>query len=282
VPTASVFFATPAEAITPRDEARFFGGIKTANDTFKRTEPGRLRSIDAALVARLAAAGATIGEALDLGISSGTTTLELVETLRDAGHPGIVTGTDRLLEAQLVELPLSCRALVEPPGHVLQYEILGAPLRPWRRRLDYVSGMLAVRGLAHLALRRTALERARRTDHSRRVALVTPRLSQASGIHLVEDDVTERRCDFVGRFDLVRAANILNRHYFTPELLLRAVDNVRAYLRGPGAWLLVLRTLGTADHQGTLFRLDDSGRLAVVERYGRGSEIEALLLERHG
>lgn len=116
---ASAFFSAAPEDITARDEARFFGLLKTANNTFKRTEPARLAKIDAALIASLATYRCRIDTVLDLGISSGVTTLELMTALRAAGHRAQVTGTDRSLRAQLVPLPLGCHALVEPGGHVL-------------------------------------------------------------------------------------------------------------------------------------------------------------------
>jgi len=61
-------------------------------------------------------------------------------------------------------------------------------------------------------------------------------------IELIEDDIFQPRAEFVGRFDLVRAANILNRNYFSEALLEGALHNLRSYMKGPGAFLLVTRT----------------------------------------
>lgn len=278
---ASSFFAAAPDRITASDEARFFGLLKTANDTFKRTEPARLAAVDAALVAALAKHGSRIGTALDLGISSGVTTLELMQALRKAGHDVEVTGTDRSVRARLVALPLGCHALVEPGGHVLQYEVMGHAIRPWTRRLDRWTGMAAVRALVEWRLREPAIARAA-TGEGEEVALLTPRLRGSDAFRWQEDDITRRNPDFAGRFDLVRAANLLNRHYFEPGALGDAVANTIAYLSGPGAWLLVLRTHGTSDHRGTLFRMNAAGRLAVVDRYGPGSEVEDLVMELGG
>ena len=276
--TANDFFALPPDRISAEVETRFFGALKTGNATFKQTGAGRLAAVDAALVAALARSGARVDTVLDLGISSGVTTLEMIDALRLAGHAARTTGTDRLVGAALVDLPMQCRALVEPGGHVLQYEVLGRGLRPWRRRLDYVTGMAAVRGLVGLMLGRQAAARLRSGDGARQVALVSPRLARATGVTLVEDDVTTANPAFANGFDLIRAANILNRHYFAPDALARAIANVRSYLKGPGSWWLVVRTHGASDHRGTLFRLDDAGQLAVVERIGSGSEVEDLIL----
>ncbi|MCW4463436.1 hypothetical protein OK349_17140 [Sphingomonas sp. BT-65] len=278
---ASAFFAAAPERITARDEARFFGRLKTANNTFKRTEPSRLAGIDAALVATLAAHCSRVDTALDLGISSGVTTLELMEALRAADHAVEVTGTDRSLRARLVALPHGCRALVEPNGHVLQYEVLGRAVRPWERRLDRWTGMAAVRALVEWRLREPAMARAAAGD-GEEVALLSPRLRRAGAFRWHEDDITRRNDAFVARFDLVRAANLLNRHYFAPDTLRDAVANTIAYLRGPRAWLLVLRTHGASDHRGTLFRMGEGRRLAIIDRYGTGSEVEDLVMELAG
>lgn len=276
--TASDFFATDPEQLTARDEALFFGRLKTGNATFKKTAHGRLRTIDEALVVQLDRAQARVDRVLDLGISSGITTVELAEVLRRSGRSVSVTGTDRALEALLVDLPLGCRALVEPNGHVLQYEVLGRAVRPWTRRLDYVTGMALARGLVNRVLGPPARARAAERATAASVTLVSPRLSRSVGVELAEDDVTRSNPRFVDGFDLVRAANILNRHYFDADALERAVGNVKSYLRGPGAWLLVVRTHGESDHHGTLFRMNAAHGLDVIERWGEGSEVEALVL----
>ncbi|RSY82546.1 hypothetical protein DAH66_13555 [Sphingomonas koreensis] len=278
---ASAFFSAAPEDITPRDEARFFGLLKTANNTFKRTGASRLAGVDAALIAALANHNCRVDTVLDLGISSGVTTLELMTALRAAGHPARVTGTDRSVRARLVPLPHGCRALVEPCGHVLQYEVLGRAIRPWERRLDRWTGMALARALVEWRLRDPAVAHAAAGD-GLEVALLTPRLRRSGAFQWREDDITQRNEALIGRFDLVRAANLLNRHYFEPAVLRAAVANAIAYLSGPGAWLLVLRTHGAADHRGTLFRMDDAMRLSVVERFGTGSEVEALVLELGG
>ncbi|MBC9031388.1 hypothetical protein IAG41_03190 [Sphingomonas sp. JC676] len=276
--TASKFFSADPRSVTARDEARFFGGLRTGNFTFKRTGEGRLRVMDRALIEWLDRATARIDTVLDLGISSGVTTAELAEAIAQSGRSVRMTGTDRGLAARIVDLPMGCRALVEPTGHVLQYEILGRAMRPWTRRLDYLTGMAVAQKVVNRTLGPLARALGASPHTGDPVALVSRRLAQSDAMRLIEDDVTIRNPALTGGFDLIRAANILNRHYFEPAELQRAVDNVRSYLRGPGAWLLVLRTHGDAEHRGTLFRMADDGALDVVERWGGGSEIEEMFL----
>jgi hypothetical protein len=279
VQTASKFFSADPDSVTPRDEARFFGGLRTGNFTFKRTEEGRLRAVDRALIECLDRADARIDTVLDLGISSGITTAELAAAIAQSGRRVRLTGTDRGLAARIVDLPMGCRALVEPNGHVLQYEILGQAMRPWTRRLDYLTGMVVAQKVVDRTLGPLARARGVSPHAGNPVALVSRRLAQSDAMRLIEDDITVRNPALTGGFDLIRAANILNRHYFEPAELQRAVDNVRSYLRGPGAWLQVLRTHGDADHRGTLFRMADDGALVVVERWGGGSEVEEMFLQ---
>jgi hypothetical protein len=278
VQTASRFLATDPARVSARSEAAFFGALKTANDTFKSTATGRLAMVDQAIIRQLDAAAAQPRSVLDLGISSGVTTLELAQALWRSGRPVSVTGTDRAMTGYLVELPWGCRALVEPGGHILQYDLRGVALRPWNRRLDYLTGMALIRRLidAQLAPRARA-----RLDVGRAcspVPLVSPRLARAGGVELVEDDIAVENHRFYARFGLIRAANILNRHYFSEAGLEAAVRNVRSYLAGAGSWLAVVRTHGGGDHRGTLFRMNDAGNLDLVERWGGGSEVEGAFL----
>lgn len=275
MPTATAFFSTPPERVTAHEEARFFGQLKTGNATFKRTEVGRLAPVDAWLIRHLQLTGSSPRHALDIGISSGVTTAEMASALKAAGFSVSLTGTDRSFEAQIVDVSSQCRVLAEPEGHILQYDIAGHAIQPWLRRLDYVNGMIFVRGLLHLLFDRRAREKLRRGE-GRRVALVSPRLFRSAGVDLVANDVTVQDPQLVKRFDLIRAANILNRHYFEPAALECAVANVRSYLRGPGAWILVVRTSDEGRHNGSLMRLGEDGRLAVVSRYGSGSEVESM------
>ena len=277
--TASRFYALPAGDIGAETEARFFGAIKSADGTFKRTAAGRFADVDRQLVAHFQAAGAQIGTVLDIGVSSGITALELRDALARAGHKARLTGTDRLVDASILTLYRGCRALVDADGFPLQYDIGGRPVRPWLRRLDFVTGAALARPLLDRLLRRRIRQLREQRGHSgRTVKLVTPRLGDASSFEILSDDIMTLNPAFLGRFDLVRAANILNLHYFGEARLRIALSHIRRYLRGPGAWLFIVRTHGEDEHHGTLFRVNPAGSLDPVHRFGRGSEIEQLAL----
>jgi hypothetical protein len=248
--------------------------------TFKKTGGGRFQDLDAALVRHLAEAPPCIGELLDIGISSGITTLELDAALVKAGHALRVTGTDLSLDAFIVPVMRGWRALVDGSGHPLQYDMGGHSVRPWRRRLDWFDGMVVVRSLVN----RVGKPRARRSLATNRiikqVQLLSPRLARRQDITVIRDDVTVENPSLAGRFDVIRAANILNLDYFDTPTLRRALANVTSYLSGPGALLLVARTLADDEHHGTLFQVVEQGDgFRILDRYGVGSEVEALVLE---
>lgn len=278
--TATDFFQRPADHVSMDDEAAFFTSLKVGNNTFKKTGGGRFQELDAAIVRQLADSPPIIGELLDIGISSGITTLELDAALVKAGHALRVTGTDLSLDAFIVPIMRGWRALVDSSGHPLQYDIGGHSMRPWRRRMDWFDGMVVVRSI----INRVGKPRARRSLATNRiikqVRLLSPRLARRQDITVVRDDVTVENPAFSGRFDIIRAANILNLDYFDTPTLRAALSHVTSYLSGPGAVLLVVRTLANDEQHGTLFQVIEQGDgLRIVERYGNGSEVEALVLD---
>ncbi|RYE44608.1 MAG: hypothetical protein EOP21_07095 [Hyphomicrobiales bacterium] len=245
--TASKFFSTDRELLTARQEDRFFTDLKTSNQTFKRTASHRFEELDASCAGLFAASGMPLREVLDIGISSGRTTLELAQRLRAAGQAPKIVGTDLSLEAYLVPLCSGVRVLVDEAGHPLQYDLLGQAVRAWTRRADYVTGMAAFRRLLHrISSGRIAQSLGVGKPAPRRIQLLSPRLADEPDIQVEKNDIFSLTDRFVGRFDFIRAANILNLGYFDEKALRSALENVAKYLSGPDAWLLVARTCGTA------------------------------------
>lgn len=275
--TASRFFALPPDRVTPELEAAFFSSLKTANNTFKKTDAHRFAEIDRVLAAELAPAATGALAVLDIGISSGTTTLELADALSAAGLDPAIVATDQSFAARIVAGPLGSRALIEPDGHFLQFELFGTAIRAWNRRLDRFTG----RALVNAALRRMLRPAAQRGSNGQTgtdVKLVSPRLNHGRRIALREDDVLARNPDFVGAFDLVRAANILNLDYFPEAALRGAIGHLRSYLKGPGSLLLVVRTdKRNGTNNGTLYALRPDGSLEERRRFGSGSEVAGLV-----
>lgn len=288
-PTAAKLFskqlgATPepwTEEEQERAERAFFAAIKLSNGTFKTTNAGRFADVDDRLVAYLAEHDHAPRHCLDIAVSSGRTTLEWLHRMRVAGLEPSMTATDATMTAFLTRPRLGCAVLADRDGAPLQYDVVGHALRPWRRRLDYLTGYAILGALANLAYRLSGLRESirRQAGALSEIQLVSPLVGGESGIELLEDDLTRPNPPALkARFDLVRAANILTPGTFSRAQLATMLATIRERLAGPGALLLVCRTDQEGVNDASLFRLGADGRFSVELRLGAGSEIEDLVL----
>ena len=274
--TAQKFFLVERQQADPAVESQFFSSLKMRNGTFKLTHPSRFAALEAEIGLRIGERAAHLRQVLDIGVSTGLTTIELADFLRAKGASAEVVGTDLFVQAHLVEIAPGFRVLSDNEGWPLQYDIAGRPVRAWVRRLDYVTLMAVPRLLARAALRRR-LRRMIAQGRSVAVRMETRGLAERN-IELVENDIFVATPRFVGKFDFIRAANILNLNYFPAARIRGAITNIRSYCR-PGALMLVARSKGS-HHDGTLFELEADGTFVVRARVGNGSEIESLVLDQ--
>ena len=256
----------PSATPTPADEAAFFGGIRLANGTFKTTSEHRLDDLNA-LVASVIPERRPL-RVKDVGISSGVTTVEWAEQLIAAGIDIEMTGTDLSLEARIADVGKGIRVLFDAHGVVLQTDLWGYGIpREMRRSERLLFG----------AIIDQATRRARRLPYES-VRLVSPRLLKRPDVEIFEEDLlnlgTERK------WDVVRAANILNLAYFPTDTLRKMIAGITSSLAKDGV-LAVCRTDSTGTNNATVFRLEGAG-YEVVGRLGTGSEVEDLALDRPG
>lgn len=276
IPTFRQMFGRSEAPPDEAGDAAFFGALRLPGGAFKTTCASRLDD-SAALIARRLRGGQRAPAVLDVGVSSGASTLRLLERLKAEGLSPRITATDIAFHAFLVRLAPLVTALVDAEGRPLRYEMAGFGIRPWTRRLDYATLAVAPRRL----LNALAAPRARRLalgGCGARVSLISPRLAGAN-VALVEDDVTERNPRFVGRFDAVRVANVLTPGAMPAESIRRACANLGAYLRGPGAVLVALRSAETRGvNAGSAFVLGRDGVLREAARIGGGSEVAGVIV----
>lgn len=272
-------FFSPGFQPTARQEEEFFANLQLASGVTKFTSHGRFADINRVIHAKWRELGATPRTALDVAVSSAITTLEWLNDLRRDGFDVVITATDYTLKGRLLRLGRFYRVLVDPSGFVLQHEFMGMAIRPWRRWRDYLTGHFVPSWIFNriaAGLRaRGALDGA---VVEREVMLVSPKASQTPGIEFQEGDVFAPDERLNGRFDVVRAANILNLAFYPETQLELGVRNLRRMLRGAGAFLIVNRTHADGVNNGTLFRLGDDGRFSALVRFGKGSEIEHVVL----
>jgi len=278
---AKAFFETPVAQLTPAMEQEFFTSLMTKNGTYKTTFHQRFADTNPRLLRQLRDAGRSSVKILDIGISSGVSTAELYDDLTAGDLNVTIVATDLVIDALLVQVLPKCHALVEPDGFPLRFDLPFGTMKPWIIAADYRNGFFVLRKSINVAFTHLSRRILSRPDDWRitPVKLITPRLLANKNIAVCNDDIHRYNNSFAGRFDAIRAANILNRGYFPPAVLTDMLANIRRYLSGPSGILLVVRTHEDNSNHGTLFRLRDDQRFEVVDRIGDGSEIEDIVLQ---
>jgi hypothetical protein len=247
-------------------EELFFTRIRLPNGVYKTTEAHRLDDLNQ-LVTRLLPAERPLA-LMDVGISSGITTLDWSEQLTGAGVAHQIVAGDSHTGGEWLSLGWTDLLFDRDRRDLLYADLFGFGLNV---SSDSIHSALVARALKLLA----RLSRFLRPE-LRYVELVSPRLRDCRAITVVEDDIFNRRPEMTGRFHALRAANILNRGYFDDPHLREAVANLQDRLR-QGGLFIVCRTRPDGTNHGTVFQLA-RGRSAAVARIGDGSEIEDLIL----
>ena len=300
LPTAQELFLNSSQGLLDRSvsqdllEEKFFYSIELTNGTHKRTWAGRLDDVDQVLLAVFRKFDVSPKTFLDVAVSSGVSTVSWCDALRQAGLRPSMTATDLTMTAYLIRLHDWLHVLVDKEGFPLQYDVCGYAWRPRCRFRFYPLGNGALTVLWDVLYRKTVekydliarLKSLGLTPPAvddplikAEIKLVTHRLRDNPDIELLDDDIlAPTPAHLQRRFEVIRAANILNRGYFSKEQLRTAVTHLRDRLVGDGSFFLVVRTDETATNNGTLFSLSADGTFRAVERIGSGSEIEDIIL----
>jgi glycosyltransferase involved in cell wall biosynthesis len=252
-------------------ERYFFANIRLKNGTFKRTYSHRLDDLNDLVLGFIPPDRPL--KVMDVAVSSGISTLEWMNHLQQAGIEHHMTAGDIALKASLVSIGKNLRVLVDSTGYPLQFDIRGKsiPNPPGGTNLArYGLELLAIKSVLALGVRGFGIS-------DTPIDLVSPRLVRPSNLRLVEDDIL-RTTGFQKSFHVLRAANILNRYYFTDGQLVDILARLRSRLM-PGGIFLVCRTNERRKNHGTIFVLNDAGRFEVLARIGDGSAIEDLVVD---
>lgn len=262
--------------VSSRDEDAFFAKLRLPNGTFKTTGAGRLIALDQWLADRITQPSVQL---LDVAVSSGVTTVDLIDTLEARGINASVTACDLCITAYIRQMAPGVEVLLDSQGHVLQMATpMGVKGRPHDPGGSLARSALAATFRVVEGLCRIGIAGPRSSDQH--VQLVSRRLKEHAEVDVVEHDLFGARPAWEGRFDLVRAANILNRDYFDDAQLMHVARILGTYLR-VGGRLLVARTDHANDTTASLFERTAEGTFTLVDRYSTGSYIEGLVLVAH-
>ncbi|HEY2955041.1 MAG TPA: hypothetical protein VGK89_07320 [Candidatus Eisenbacteria bacterium] len=260
-------------------ERRFFAGLQMRNGVYRTTEPHRMDDLLPLLVARALELESRPLRILDVACSAGVATVELHRALVAAGIGCETWGTDLMIRAEYVRRDDGVGVLFDPDHQVLQIDI-GRWATPWKWR----PRDLAFRPLRSLRARRlisneidtfcAALRESVPGYRTSVVPLISSLADSAAGVHFAEEDILAPRV--AGRFALIRAANILNRGYFTPAEIRRMAGALCGRLE-EGGLLLVVRTVSPQPgNVATLFRRRNC-TLSIEEHVRGGSDVAAIV-----
>jgi glycosyltransferase involved in cell wall biosynthesis len=274
-----VYFGNASGAET---EPAFYGRLQLPNRTFKTTAPNRLDDVNE-LVNPLLPRDRRL-RVMDVAVSSGITSAEWAEQLTRRGVEHEFIAGDLALEGFLLTAGRHVAILWEQSGYPLAVQF--GPGTFYVQRTQRRLPTLLLDEPLHLLYRLASRLRPAAPEappapwalRARPVRLVTRRLLNDSHVRLIRDDIAQPG-RFIDQIDVCRAANILNRAYFSDSEIQSMARNLVARLRS-GGLLIVCRTPDDAGSRGnrtTVFRLNDGG-LDVVARLNGGSEVEDLIL----
>jgi hypothetical protein len=242
---------------------------------WKKTHSGRLRGTEAVLCEYFSGKPKRgLLSMLDLGASDGITTLEVHNALRDRLACEIrVYLADKNLwlhrfrSGPLVEYRAS-------DGEPILVRIRGVGLRLAKQRQTGDAGD----PLARLYLRLTGLRA--RLRPGGRILLTNPWVRRETSITPLEMNCLECDPRMVNSVDIVRASNLLQAAYFTPDQIRVALANLHAYLREHGCLVVSRNTSEKEDahEQGSLW-IKHHDRFERWRDFGGGSEISELVDE---
>ena len=265
-----------SEETVAKLEERFFRLIHLPNGTYKTTAVNRLSEIDTALCECLKDRPKELN-ILDVAVSSGVTSLELLDTLTQQGFNPHLTASDLSIHAVLSSLPFGIEVLRDSEGRILQ--VASPPIVKGRPHDPFSSLFRAALQGAIVFLETLINIGILRCRDSKEVRLVSPRLLNKPEITIIQYDLNDDKPEWHAQFDVVRAANILNDTYFSSTVLMRMFNHLSSYVK-PNGFLVLSRTLDSDNStHGTIFNLMADGSFRVASRIGKGSELEYLIRE---
>jgi len=267
-------------------EYEFFRRVVLPNGTFKTTLAHRLDDLNQAVLPYIARIVERPVKIMDVGVSSGVSTLEWHDQLLAERIACNITGTDLIIDASLVSLAPQLSALIDGKRNILHLDILGRGAPPVAEGLQ---GIFA--GIVRMLFRGAMLVdshlpplqgRVREAAQGRLlmcepVALLSKRFAQRESLCLLEEDLqAPERPEFKGAFHVVRAANILIRTYFSDNALAQIIKKLRERLK-PNSLLIVCRTDKDGANHATIFEFTAESTFRVLLRLGDGCEVEEFL-----
>lgn len=240
---------------------------------WKRTNRGRLKRTEEMLCAHARPEPRQGLMFLDIGASDGITTVEAVRALRRTfGGEVHALLTDRdLWLFRYRRGPIVEYRAADGEPILTRLGPFGVRLARHRREVQPDRSPMA-----RLYLKLNRFRRSMRLDA--RISLVNPVSQSEPNITIMELDCLIYNESLRGGMSAIRASNILNLGYFSPQQIRHAIGHFHSYLRENGC-LIVSRGDDQLDGQvenGSVWR-KESCRFRWLQDFGSGSEIKSVV-----
>lgn len=262
---ARLLIDSNTDASTTKDILR---GLQLPNGTRKTTWPNRFTELNARCIEHLGGVSSPL-RVLDIAVSSGISTIELVDAITSAGIATTVTATDLFTHGDLVKVFPGVNLLVDNDDRPIQWEFLGRTLRahPNGSRIDHIR-----RALNEMWTRLPQSRKRRRQV----IPLVDSRLEKIATV--IREDLFNPDPRLDGPYDLVRACNILNLDYFTTDELTQLTRTLINRLAADGL-LVIARTRPDETNYASIYRRMHNGRLEVLEHINSPCDVHEICME---
>jgi hypothetical protein len=254
---------TPANADTI-----FFHKLRMANGVFRTTEAKRLDDVNALALPYIKKFSKP--NILDIGASSGLTSLEWIKCLDAANVECTLCVTDLTIWALVVKF-FGVTLLYQPvePPHLLQVDF----------------GTLACPNASGSRLRNQIYRLVRKTfphssllNRAKRLMLIGPSIrryaEKRNRLSFQDLDIMAPTVGNAKSFQVIRAANILNSAYFSHASLALALRNLFLMLDDDGV-LVLTRTVDGVNNGAIYVR--DGSAMKRVTQFGSGYEAESAM-----
>lgn len=259
--------------------------MRTSNGTARMTFRHRMPEVDE-LALRLMRHGFDPSNEIavqDRAASTCLTSVEWAHQLLQAFPNARFEASDALLYLIRISLTGGHTYIVEPSGQPLQYVkspfvVCLCPREPLRYPLNHIVAARAKRKFRNLAFPRDLAQSENREYKIDRISCVHPEARS-----LTNSDPRFTICmrsvfDRTPGVDVLRTMNVLNLAYFSADRLTEGVRAAFCSVKPGGLWIVGRTHEHDANNHVTFFRRTDTN-WEILERIGRGSEIEELVID---
>ena len=273
------FFSGRINELPGNFEQRLFKLITLPNGTTKNTYTGRLKTLDSFVMPNLPKSAHI--EIKDIAASSGISTLEWAKQLEENRIAVSITATDLYIDAFLVMNPswsMLCDQqlnplLVEKANSLFRTSF---PTGSMRHGLGKILSK-AIKAIWINEKTRKESESKEQSNSVLRVELLSPAVKNSKTISFIEEDILlPPSKNEIEKYNVIRAANILNNVYFDEQRLKNIVSNLFLQLK-PGGLLIVCKTDDAGINHASLFTKKEK-QFSLLEDMNGGSEIKNTVL----